>query len=121
MKRALILFLTILHWILVLYCLIGWVWPAGEGWRLVYAIYIPLIVLQWLLNNGVCVLNNIESWLTTGQWRNPGANPEEGAFVLTNFNRLTGFDVSGRTYHIFLYTLLAMFWLINLYWLLTLS
>ena len=114
MKRNLVSILTTLHWLMVLYALIGWAWPPGDAWRWVYAIYIPGIMVQWWVNKGVCIINNIENLVLYGKWRNPTENPAEGAFVLSNIERLTGLKVSYLAYNVFLHILLTGFWLLNL-------
>ena len=113
--------LTALHWVLVVYALIGWAWPTGDTWRLIYAVYIPTIMLQWWFNKGVCVINNLENLILYRKWRNPSENPAEGAFVLSNIERLTGLKVSYLTYNIFLHILLSGLWLVNLDTLLSLN
>ena len=78
MTRLAVSFLTYLHWLLVAYSLFGWIWPAGDTWRLIYAVYVPLIMLQWWFNKGVCVINNLENLLAVGRWRDHrrhGAQP----------------------------------------------
>ncbi len=56
--------------------LFGWVMPS-----LVYLVLLLLIGLQWRFNQGCCVINNFESWLRTGHWRDPDSK-EEGTFLL---------------------------------------
>ena len=114
MKRNFVLISTALHWLLVLYALIGWLWPSGDAWRLVYAIYIPAIMVQWWVNKGVCIINNIENLVLHGKWRSPVENPTEGAFVLSNIERLTGLTISYLTYNVLLHLLLTGLWLVNL-------
>lgn len=114
MKRNFVRISTALHWLLVLYALIGWAWPSGDSWRWIYAIYIPAIMLQWWFNKGVCIINNIENLILYGKWRSPVENPAEGAFVLSNIERLTGLRVSYLTYNVFLHVLLTGLWFVNL-------
>lgn len=75
----LILVLKIFHWFIVIYNLTGWLAPTEQG-VLVYLVFVPIMVIHWRLNNNSCIINNIETWLTTGNWRNEN-NPEEGCFV----------------------------------------
>jgi hypothetical protein len=58
----------------------GWALPSRDGLGL-YLVLLPAMALQWRLNRGSCVLNNLESRLRSGKWRDP-ANREEGAFLL---------------------------------------
>jgi hypothetical protein len=47
----------------------------------VYLVLLPAMATQWYVNRGCCVMNNIESWLRSGRWRDPN-NPEEAGFLL---------------------------------------
>ena len=47
-----------------------------------YLFFVPAVALQWQFNANACVLNNLESWLRSGQWRDP-SNREEGAWLAT--------------------------------------
>lgn len=55
------------------------------------------------------VLNNIESLIRTGRWRNP-SNREEGAWLRTLVNDKTGWDLSRRQMDAFINTVLVAFW-----------
>ena len=79
------------HWLhiaLVFFALLGWVVPSAP-WLLAHLAFIPGLVGVWLVNRGSCPLNNIETWLTTGQWRNAD-NAEEGSFLVTLVERYLG-------------------------------
>jgi hypothetical protein len=62
------------------YILFGWIVssPPVLGF---YLLLLPAIATQWYVNRGSCVMNNVESWLRSGRWRDP-ANPEEAGFLL---------------------------------------
>ena len=62
------------------YILFGWLVSPAPALT-IYLLLLPAIATQWYVNRGSCVMNNIESWLRCGRWRDP-ANPEEGGFVL---------------------------------------
>jgi hypothetical protein len=82
----------IVHFVPLLYALTGWL-ARDRTWLIVYLIFIPAMFLQWKLNRGACVLNNIESLIRNGRWRNP-ANREEGAWLRTLVNERTGWNLS---------------------------
>jgi hypothetical protein len=76
-RDALGKFCFIVHVLPLLYVLSGWAAP----WRaalVAYLVFLPAMFLQWRLNKNSCVLNNIESLIRTGRWRDP-QNREEGA------------------------------------------
>src|SRR5438270_7915749 len=68
---------------------IGIVFYVGLGWLItwrfglfVYTLLLPAIVLQWLVNGGCSIVNNIENLLRIGRW-NDSENAFQGAFFLT--------------------------------------
>jgi hypothetical protein len=63
------------------FVLAGWLISSFEA-LLVYLLLLPAMALQWAVNRRSCIINNLESWIRTGQWRDPH-NCEEGAFLLT--------------------------------------
>jgi hypothetical protein len=68
------------HLAVGVYILLGWIVSPAPA-LVFYLLLLPAIVMQWHVNRGSCVMNNIESWLRNGRWRDP-ANPEEGGFLL---------------------------------------
>jgi len=70
----------IAHLAIGVYVLFGWIISPPPALAF-YLLLLPLMATQWYVNRGSCVVNNFESWLRSGRWRNP-ANPEEGGFLL---------------------------------------
>ena len=102
----------VLHLALVIFALLGWLMP----WRpalIFYLCYIPVMFLTWQLNDGSCVLNNVETLIRTGKWRNP-ANREEGAFLKTLVEDVTGFQPTKRQMNTVIYCLITVFWALGL-------
>jgi len=62
------------------YILFGWIVSSPPALAF-YLLLLPAIVTQWYVNRGSCVMNNLESWLRSGRWRDPH-NPEEAGFLL---------------------------------------
>jgi hypothetical protein len=69
------------HFTLTVYICLGWLIPS-RGALLSYTLLLPLIVIQWLLNGGASIVNNIENLVRCGQWSDP-RNEFEGAFFKT--------------------------------------
>jgi hypothetical protein len=102
-----------LHFAVMIYIVAGWLVP----WRpalVFYALFIPGIYMQWLVNKDTCVLNNIEGWMRTGRWRNKEINPEEGAWLLTLATNVTGLAITERQINVLTYSVLALVWLLTL-------
>jgi len=68
------------HLVVGAYICLGWI--LSSPWTLpFYLLLLPAIMTQWYVNQGSCVMNNIESLLRSGRWRDP-SNPEEGGWLL---------------------------------------
>ncbi|MFL6690826.1 MAG: hypothetical protein ACJ8IR_11665 [Alphaproteobacteria bacterium] len=100
----------IVHFLPLLYALTGWLAP-DHTWLIVYLIFIPALFLQWKLNKGACVLNNIESLIRSGRWRNP-ANREEGAWLRTLMNERTGWNLSRAQMDMVINAVMLALWLL---------
>ncbi len=101
----------VLHLALVIFAFLGWLMP----WRaalIFYLCYIPVMFLTWQFNDGSCVLNNIETLIRIGKWRNP-ANREEGAFLKTLVEDVTGFQPTKRQMNNVIYCLISIFWILG--------
>lgn len=101
----------VLHVAVLIYILIGWALPVGTGF---YVVFLPLMVSHWPLNGNSCALNNLESLLRTGRWRDPG-NHEEGAWVKALILGVTGIELTVRQTDAISYGLLASLWLLGLF------
>jgi hypothetical protein len=61
------------------FVLAGWLIPS-PALLLFYLLLLPVIAVQWSINRRSCIINNCESWLRTGRWRDAN-NCEEGGFL----------------------------------------
>jgi hypothetical protein len=102
----------ILHFLPLIYVLTGWLAP-WRGALIFYLAFLPAMFLQWRLNSSSCVLNNIESLIRTGRWRNP-SNREEGAWLRTLVNDKTGWDVSRAQMDAFINSVMLLLWCLAL-------
>lgn len=73
--------LFILHLAILAYVSLGWLIPSRVA-LLAYSLLLPLIVMQWLLNGGASIVNNIENLIRVRRW-NDSRNQFEGAFFKT--------------------------------------
>jgi hypothetical protein len=73
--------LFIAHLGIMAYVATGWMIPSRVA-LYVYTLLLPMIALQWLLNGGSSIINNVENLARTGRWNDPG-NEFEGAFFKT--------------------------------------
>lgn len=75
------LVLLAVHFALIAYVAFGWLIPSRAA-LYIYTLLLPMIMMQWLLNGGCSIVNNIENLVRVGQWNDPG-NEFEGAFFKT--------------------------------------
>lgn len=104
-------FCFVIHFLPLIYVVTGWLAP-WRGALIFYLVFLPTMFLQWKLNKSSCVLNNIESLIRTGRWRNP-SNREEGAWLRTLVIDKTGWNVSRTGMDIFINGVLVLFWLLG--------
>ncbi len=92
---------------IILYVSLGWLitWRAALYF---YALLLPLIALQWLLNGGCSIVNNIENLLRVGRWNDP-ENIFEGAFFSTILEAI-GIRASKAQITTVLCSLMLIFW-----------
>jgi len=100
-----------LHMLLVLYGLLGWLVPS-EPWLIADLIFIPGLLAVWRVNDGVCPPNNLESFLTTGNWRN-SASPEEGSFLRVVVARYLKLEPTQKQMDTVTYVIMAAVWLLS--------
>jgi hypothetical protein len=102
-------FCFVLHFVVMIFILTGWLVP----WRallIAYLVFIPAMCVQWKMNNGACILNNLEGWVRNGRWRNKETKPEEGAWVLHLIAGLTGWRVTALQTDILTFGVLFLVW-----------
>lgn len=97
-----------LHFAVMIYIVLGWAVPLHAALYF-YMGFLPAVAVQWQFNKNSCVLNNIESLLRSGQWRDPN-NKEEGAWLQTLAFNLTGILFKNWQMDAFTYFVLAIFW-----------
>jgi hypothetical protein len=72
------------------------------------------MALQWIINRRSCLINNIETWLRTGRWRDPVVNPEEGRFLETLCDRLFALRPDPGAMDRMSYVVVVLLWLLGL-------
>lgn len=100
-----------LHVAVMVYIVAGWAIP---GALVFYLLFLPAVALHWLVNRNSCVLNNLESLIRTGGWRDPNSR-EEGQWLLTLTNDVTGLEFTPAQMDAFAYCVLALLWGLGLW------
>ena len=96
------------HLLMLSYVVIGWLAPWRDA-LIFYLVFLPSVIAQWRLNNDTCVLNNTESLIRTGKWRNP-RNREEGAWLHTIVTGSLGVPITKFQLDVVMYSVMAAFW-----------
>ncbi len=103
----------LIHLALMLYIVGGWAVPL-RALLVFYLLFVPAVALHWQFNKNACVLNNLESLIRTGRWRNP-SNREEGAWLLTLVKDATGIALTPGQMDAVSYTVMAGLWALALW------
>lgn len=98
------------HYLLVITVLGGWA-VANTLWLKCYAIFIPLMLIQWRLNHDACILTNIEFWITHETPHRPHPRDQE-PFIGRILSPLYGEPVSFRTTQIWAHGVAMLVWLL---------
>jgi hypothetical protein len=94
------------HIAVLIFIVTGW---ALRPLLIFYLVFLPGMMLQWRLNKGTCVLNNLESLIRAGRWRDP-ANVEEGAWIKTLVHRATGLNFTVAQLDVIIYAVIVVLW-----------
>ena len=96
------------HLALIGYVSLGWLIPSRTALYF-YALLLPMIAMQWLLNGGASIVNNIENLARSGQWSD-ARNHFEGAFFKTFLDAI-GIPASQAQITTVLCFLMLIFWI----------
>jgi hypothetical protein len=102
--------LFVFHLLVGAYLLFGWAVPFAMALAF-YLVLLPIVAVQWLINKGSCVLNNIETWLRHGRWRDP-RNQEEAGWLSMLAHWLFRWRPSRPTLDALSYASVAALWLL---------
>jgi hypothetical protein len=105
------LFFTI-HLAIIAYVCLGWLIPSRVA-LYCYALLLPLIAIQWVLNGGGSIVNNIENLVRFRRWSD-SRNELEGTFFKT-FLRAAGVRASGAQITTVLCFVMLIFWVAAVY------
>jgi len=97
-----------LHFAIMIYILTGWLVP-WQAALIFYLCFLPAVAVQWQFNKNSCVLNNVESLLRSGRWRDPN-NREEGAWLQGLALKVTGILFKPWQMDLLTYVILVVLW-----------
>ena len=96
-----------IHVSIVVYVTLGWLITSRSALYF-YALLLPAIVLQWLLNSGCSIVNNFENLARAGNWGDP-ENARKAAFFKTLLSAV-GIRASQAQITTALCSLMLIFW-----------
>ena len=99
------LFLT--HLGIIAYVALGWL-ISSRILLFFYTLLLPIVVIQWLMNDGCSIVNNAENLLRKGRWNDP-ENRFQGAFFVTILHA-AGIRASQAQVATVLCSLMLIFW-----------
>ena len=102
-----------LHVAIMVVIVVGWTIPLRAA-LVFYLVFLPAVALHWRINRNSCVLNNFESLIRSGRWRDP-TNREEGKWLLTLVHDVTGLEFTPAQMDGFTYGVLALLWGLGLW------
>src|SRR5258705_5785993 len=94
------------------FVLTGWLIASTEA-LLFYLLLLPAMATQWVVNRDSCMINNIETWLRTGHWRDPD-NGEDGRFLIMLCDWLFAVRPNPGAVDRFSYSAVLALWLLGL-------
>lgn len=100
----------IFHVAVSAYIVGGWLIPNASA-LIFYLAFLPVVAMQWQVNRGSCVIDNLESLLRSGRWRDPG-RAREGRFVSMILLRAFGLRIRPGHMDAIGYGGLALFWML---------
>ena len=100
-------FVKWLHLTILIFVFAGAFLP--QKFLLGYLIFLPLVVVQWWLNRGTCILTNLENWLEGNQKRR---SDQQGQFIKTILGKFFDPLPEDKTIKLGLYVILISMWLI---------
>jgi hypothetical protein len=82
----------VFHVFIAAYIIFGWIVSPTPA-LVIYLVLLPAVVAQWYVNRGSCVINNLESWMRSGRWRDAQNRDKAGSCSCC----ATGFSGCGPT------------------------
>ena len=101
----------VVHYLLVVVVLLGWL-PEDVSWLLSYIVLLPLIAIQWRLNDNSCILTNLEYWLAHESQDRPKSRRQE-PFIGRILEKIYRRKVTFRTTQFWSHGLLTLAWFLG--------
>jgi hypothetical protein len=110
-QRLAVRSLKTLHLLIVLFVIFGFLFSSAK-FLLTHLVLLPLLILHWKTNQGVCYLTELEHKI---QGAVPIKSDLQGGFTEGLVKRLTGKKPSPKFLQNLIYGFMAISWLISFY------
>ncbi|MDY6938116.1 MAG: DUF2784 family protein [Cyanobacteriota bacterium] len=97
------------HLVTVVFTLLGWAVPIPLVWK-IHLVFVPATIGQWWLNEGTCILTNLENWL---RGEVPDKSQQQGQFIKSLLGLCCQPLPSDETIKIGIYALMGTAWLLS--------
>lgn len=111
MRDLLIAALRFLHLLVLLFTLLAWILPFAWAW-LVHLFLVPAMIVQWLFNDGTCLLTNLENAILG---KKTEKSAQQGQFIKSLLGRCCNPLPSDAAIKAGLYGLLLLVWSVSLW------
>ena len=102
----------IFHLAVGAFVLAGWLISSTEA-LLFYLFLLPAMATQWAVNKGSCIINNIETWLRTGRWRDQESG-EDGRYLAMLCDWFFAVRPEPAALDLFSYSVILVLWVLGL-------
>lgn len=107
--KLLITVLKLIHLFVLLFVIFGWILPS-YSLLLIHLVFIPVMIGQWQLNQGTCILTNIENYLRGNQ---QVKNQQQGQFIKGILGKVFNPLPTDATIKKIVYVVIAISWLVS--------
>ena len=97
------------HLLTLIFTVFGWLVPIPLAWK-IHLVLVPLTIGQWWLNEGTCILTNLENWL---RGEVPDKSEQQGQFIKSLLGLCCQPLPSDRTIKIGIYGVMGTAWMLS--------
>ena len=111
LKAGLIFLIRLCHYVILIFVIFGWVFRS-QNILFTHLVIIPLVILQWKINQGRCYLTDLENYLKkTDDMKLE--NQSEG-FIHQILRRVFRIQITANQLLFYIYLVMAVSFLISL-------
>jgi hypothetical protein len=105
-KKILVSSLRGIHNAVLIFVIFGWALPF-DSIRLFHLIFLPLMILQWWINQGTCYLTNIENWILG---KKIAKSDQDSQFIRSLISKITHKQPTRKQMGLIIYGVVVLSW-----------